>query len=159
MLATTEPTQRLKKLAFDNHMGIRPVFDIGVIDTPIYVNEWWYIPVELDDLNSTPDFVQDRMELILKSNIPVKQLVIRHEAPKLLAAPQVEVKPIEIPWEQIKQVAGVTAKVLAVMAAGIAVAPLVLMGGLLMMLDPALCIVLEDGTVMEVARWFEELSD
>lgn len=160
MLARIKQVNQLFELAEKEHWGVRVVRDGGMIDSPVYQNEWWYIPVEMDDLNSTPKFVQERMDLILESKIPVNQLIIRHEAPKLLAAPktaEVETSPIEIPWDEIKKIAGVTAKVLAVLAAGMAMAPVVLLGGMLMMLDPAICVVLEDGTVVECARWEESL--
>ena len=92
------------------------------------------------------------METIRKE-VPIQGVVVLHETSHLLPAPEVERKPVVIPWKKIGLVAlGVA---VAPVLASAAVVTLFMVGtvmalGGLALLDPVWYVVLEDGTWIEV---------
>lgn len=132
----------------DNHYWFRVLGAMGVIPQPVYKDEWWFLPYE-PGLN-IPEKALKRAE-ILKSEIPIKQMIVAHEAPLLLCAPAPKKK--ELP--DIGNVVGVMFK-----TAGVVLLAMFSIVGLAfttaLMSDPALICVLPDGTWIEVMRWYEE---
>jgi hypothetical protein len=131
----------------ENHYWFRVLGTMGVIPQPVYKDEWWYLPYE-PDIN-IPEKALKRAE-ILKSEIPIKQMIVAHEAPLLLCAPAPKKK--ELP--EIGSVVGIAFK-----TAGVVLLAMFSLVGLFftsaVAVDPALIVVLEDGTWVEVMRWYE----
>ena len=166
--------EKLAALAEKNHWGIREVHD----GDPA----WRFEPLKPADIpNCTiPDWALSRLYEILKSGIPIRGLMVGHEVP---------LEPVEIPWKVAPMLPWVvapeepqtpviepyrppqtgldknpdrTALIVAGVAAGILLTPIVLpmiaMGAALLgvlYFDPSLVIVLEeDGSWWEVGRWY-----
>src|SRR5687768_2058042 len=53
---------------------------------PFYENEWWYEPMRAE--STIPAEGLRRIEVLKKAGVGMKGLVIAHEAPPLLTAPQ-----------------------------------------------------------------------
>jgi len=145
-------------LSRENHWHVKIVDGTGMIDSPEYWDGWVCEPVSLSD-STIPAAALGRVDQILKKNVPIKGFILAHEAPPMLPAPQVKPKPLirweEIPWDDIAT-GMVTALGYGVMAAGAVavsalVLPLIAVG---VLLDPALIVVLDDGTRVEVASWW-----
>lgn len=62
---------------------------------PFYEDEWWYEILKSETI--IPLNVKGRVDVLKEAGIPIKGLVIAHEAPRLLKAPQVEKEPFEEP--------------------------------------------------------------
>ncbi len=166
--------EKLSALAERNHWSIREVHD----GDP----GWRFEPLQPKDIpNCTvPAWALRRLYEILKSGISIQGLMVGHEIP---------LEPVEIPWKVAPMLPWVvapkepqtpviepyrppqtgldkkpdrTALIVAGVAAGVLLAPIVLpmiaMGAALLgvlYLDPSLVICLEDGSWWEVARWYE----
>lgn len=119
-------------------------------EKPVYQSGWW-----LETIPEAPRMAQDRLLALKRANIPVKHIVIAHEAPKLLANPEpkkdFKITPI---LSEIGKVLGVLTLASAAAAASAIVAPLFLLLSVVLV-DPALIVILEDGTWIEVATWYE----
>jgi hypothetical protein len=99
--------------------------------------EWVYEEV------LAPTVALDRIAVLKRAGVPIKGFVIAHEAPKLLAAPKEEPKP---PSPQILLDFSPLEEVLKFVGNLFLIA---------ILLDPALIVVLEDGTWLEVMTWYE----
>ena len=90
-----------------------------------------------------------RLEVLKKAGIPIKELVIAHEAPKLLTAAREEKPTVDLSFNASPALEALG----EVLAAVIAVFGLILITAI--RLDPALIVVLEDGTFLEVMTWYD----
>jgi len=147
---------RVLDLADQNHWGFRLKDGGEMIQNPEYREGWWYLPVKGDE-EIIPAKAKERIEALKRADIPIEGLVLGHEAPKLLSAPtkEIDFKPIQVPWETVSKAGEIAVKIVGtaiVMMAYVAGAILT-MGFLL--LDPALYVVLPDGTWVEVLSWYE----
>jgi hypothetical protein len=127
----------------ENRCWFRVLGAMGVIPQPIYKNEWWYLPYE-PNIN-IPEKALKRAE-ILKSKMPIKQMIVAHEAPLLLCAPAPKKK--ELP--EIGSVVGIAFKT----AGAVLLAMLSLVGlafTTAATVDPALIVV--------VVRWNVDRGD
>jgi hypothetical protein len=134
-----------------HHMGFRVVGCGEVPHESFYQDEWWYQPV--DSESTIPESGLKRLEILKKAGIKIKGAVIAHEAPRLLCAPTPEPETKKHPSTD----RGVEFDLLRVLGA--------VLSGLLMVLgiflvaairiDPALIVVLEDDTWLEVMTWYE----
>jgi hypothetical protein len=144
--------------------------DRGVMERETYKNGLWFIPTDSTQIQRG----RNRLEAVQKI-ARVKQVIVAHEAPRLLTAPKVEHK-LKIPWKGIViglcastgllvTVLAVTMLVVlagallsfavAVMGMVLAVAPLFLLASVGLLIDPALIVVLNDGTRMVIMTWIE----
>lgn len=120
-------------------------------------------------VNYIPDWVQRRLDVILKSNIPVSEILLFHEPeietkpmPEILVAPEPNIVPSKfdefvknIDWEKVLSVVGI------VLLAACALPFIFLIGfaaaAACSSSDPACVIVIDDGTPqglwVEVGRW------
>lgn len=144
--------KKVLTLAREKYWGFRVLDRVGALEEETYNDGWWLIPTD----NSTQiEMARKRIEAIKNSGVRIRQVIIAHEAPKLLCAPKIEQK-IEIPWEDIGEAVGVILKVVtAVLTVVMASTGLLLVLGIAAICDPAVIIVLEDGTWVEVVRWYE----
>jgi len=144
---------KVLELAQKEHWGFRVKEEHGMIEVPEYHNEWWYIPAQEDD-PIIPENARTRVEAI-KRMMPIQGLIIGHEAPKLLC------KPKEVPKPKVQPVVNPQNPPVANPLNGSAVLgillliPEIMLGMLpLLLLDPALYVVLPDGTRIEVMSWY-----
>jgi hypothetical protein len=156
----SQEIEEVIELGRRHHWRFRIITDFqGVIDKPVFntQGDWLYMPLNEDDRRIIPNAAYRRHAAIQAAGYGVAQVIIGHElkvAPETLVTPQVtpsKPKP-EVDWGNVAQVAG---KGLLIGMMGIAMVPLAALTGVLMLVDPSYCIVLNDdnGTVVELIRW------
>ena len=149
-IQTTQSKQVLT-LGREHHWRFRVVEDEGMITSPKIRNEWLYVPIFNNESSINPR-AMTRVSAIKEAGFTINGLIIAHEAPKLLCSPpKPEPEPIEIPKSNPQVVATLSVVVLGILEAFgylMLLAPLVL-------IDPALIVVLDDGSWIEVMRWLE----
>ena len=104
------------------------------------------------DNKEIPKTALKRVVTLETAGLKIKQMIVAHEAPPLLTAPEPEKKPFEMP--DLKPTIDFVVNAVAVVAFGF----FYLLGYALITavtLDPALIVVLEDGSWIEVMRWYE----
>lgn len=156
-------TRRVLTLGREKYWGFRVSEGTGVLAEETYKDGWWYLPTDSMQITRA----SKRIEVIKSSGVRVRQVIIAHEAPKLLCGPQ---KPDQINKGKIAiwvatgllaAVGVVTAAAMITMVIMYLLVPLVIgmavvmMMGLGLLIDPVAIIVLEDGTRIEVLRWVE----
>jgi hypothetical protein len=134
---------RALKVGQDNHWRFRIVGQGDVPREPVYRDEWWF-----KALREVPESAVGRLLALRRAGLKFKGVVIAHEAPRQLTAP------VE-PKEDFKN----TNILPALQDAGAVLGQIFLFMGSLMvaaMVDPALIVVLDDGTWVEVMTWYEQ---
>ncbi len=132
----SKQAQAALQVGFKNHWRFRILGSGDVPASPVYKDSWWLTLAE-----EIPDDGERRISAIRRAGIPVKAIVMAHEAPKALTA---------TPEPQKMSVAQNDAND---MLAGILWAVALFFQAALV--DPALIVVLEDGTWLEVMTWLE----
>ncbi len=134
-------------VARSNHWQFR-VWGTGPVPTePIYTDSWWLLPAGAAEI---PESGQERIAALKRAGIPIKAAVVGHEAPKALLAPK-EQPGAESGSRQ-------TAQSITSSGGGFILEGLLMLFGLTvqaMLVDPALVVILEDGTWLEVMTWLE----
>jgi len=123
-----------------------------MLKQPIRLQDWLLVPAH-EDTTELPHRTMKRIQTIYSQGLHPQGFVVVHEAPMQLAAPKPafeEKRPLE--WEGSSKVIGAIAKVLGVVALGGMLLPLGLLAGLVM-LDPILVAVTQDGYWIEIDRW------
>ncbi|MBV5342638.1 hypothetical protein JZU68_03160, partial [bacterium] len=98
-----------------------------------------------------PVIAQDRLSALRRSGIQIKGFVIAHEAPRLLSAPAP--KKHDFKTNETRTIVPETSTVISTLARGFLFFFALIFQAIL--LDPALIVVLEDGTWLEVMTWYE----
>ena len=155
-------TNQVMALARQHHWWFRILGVEKPIVDPIYKNGWWFIPKE-QDKTIIPSKAIRRLEELRKAGVPITQVIVAHEAPKVLPSPNIQPVPIQIPWKKLAK--GFTVSVSAVANAMVIVVSamasvfITMLPYLfllpLVMIDPALIIQLPDGTLVEVYSWLD----
>ena len=130
--------------AREKHWHFKVLGNFGMPEIPAINNEWLYIPVTVDD-PIIPKRALARVKVVQQMGLKTQGLIIAHEAPKQLCAPVVEPPKVE-PVKRL-DLASAVAEILRVLGS------LFLVG---LLLDPALIVVLDDGTWIEVMSWLDE---
>ncbi len=128
------------------------VVGLGEIpDSPAYKDQWWFLP------NAEPMHGKDRLEALKRAGVKMKGIVVAHEAPRLLPAPEaVSNAPTENGADLDRSIPATDS--LGTLAEGLAMGLILLVGvafQAMAAVDPALIAVLEDGTWLEVCTWYE----
>lgn len=140
------------KIGCVNHMWFKVVGCGGFPHEPYYKDEWWFVPLKPGEI--IPPEGEIRLELLRGAGVRIKGLVIAHEAPKVLPAPK--------PGDKEKQKTNTATSstllpilevITAVLGAIFMVFGMILIRAIL--IDPALIVVLEDGTWLEIMTWYE----
>jgi hypothetical protein len=138
-------------LARKNHWWFRVIGTGSMISSPKYQDGWWLVPIN-EDKTIIPKNALQRVEKLKQDGIRIQGVIVAHEAPKLLCAPAKE--PFKIDTEAISKTVGEVAAVLArILATMFGILFYMMAAGILV--DPALIVVLEDGTNLEVMSWYE----
>ncbi len=74
----------LKALDEKHYVG-EPVGQIDIPVEPTYDNGWWY-----ETVDAVPPEAKERVEVLRRAGIPIKSVILVHEAPKLLPPPPVD---------------------------------------------------------------------
>jgi hypothetical protein len=136
-----------------NGMTMRVVGQGDVPLEPFYLDEWWYSLVSAE--STIPAEGVRRIEALVKGGVPIESLMIRHEAPRLLTAPNEEKRAAKVksatdvsfdPLPLLQVILGVLGAIVAVFGYIFITA---------IHLDPALVAVLPDGTWLEVVTWYD----
>ena len=143
-------SKKVLALARNKHWKFRSHGQNGMIDTPTFESDWLYIPVD-QDKSIIPNRAFKRVQVIKDAGFVPRQIIVAHEASKLLTAPQKLPKNVEFPSEQVET--AFTSAVNVLLILGRALGYVLLMS--VLAVDPALIVVLPDGTWMEVMRWYD----
>ncbi|MFC1879101.1 hypothetical protein ACFLZW_04240 [Chloroflexota bacterium] len=146
----TKETKQVVALAKNNHWGFRVLGYGDVITSPVYHNQWWFVPAEQDD-STIPGRATNRVQAILDAGHKIQGVIVAHEAPKLLQDSRQANMDI-LTGQHVKDAVGVLVRVVTTAATFFGY---LFAFGLLALVDPALIVVLEDGTWVEVMRWYE----
>jgi hypothetical protein len=149
IIQSTEAKKALV-LARQYHWFFRVIGTSKMIPNPTYKDGWWLVPVQ-DDKTIIPKNATQRVEKLIANGVRIQGVIVAHEAPKLLYAPPKE--PFKIDYDAI-------GKTIEQIAAGLASVIATMFGILFLlvpmaMIDPALIVVLEDGSWVEVMRWYD----
>ncbi len=143
-----------KAIAAGRKQGMRfQVVNQGEVPPePFYEDGWWY---EISKLEyTTRSDLEERLDVIRKV-APIKELIIAHEAPKVLTAP-IEEKGPEKTSTYTDVSFDSTPILLAIVGVLGAILSLVGMAFIsAIQIDPALIAVLSDGTWLKVATWYD----
>lgn len=135
--------------------------------SPVRVGEWLIVPAE-QDTSAVPARALRRVQALYEAGLRPQGFVIVHEAPMQLAAPKSEDKVLEDAQPLtvspvLRSALGALGRVLAVVASALAIVGISVFAGLplallmgVVMLDPMLIVVTEDGHWVEIDRWWNE---
>ena len=122
---------------------------------PVYRDGFWLVPTS--DVSALPKMARERIAAIRAAQIPVRGIVVAHEATRRL--PGARPRPSKGARRTI-QSAALAALGLALAALAYA-SGLTLLLGLTLLVDPVVYVVLDDGeeqqSWIEVVRWYEDL--
>ena len=138
--------KRAIDLAYKEHWRFRVVGQGEVPTTPSYKDQWWFIPT------SDPEHGKDRIEALRRAGVRFKGIVVAHEAPKMLVSPKEPDFKIN-PSPSIPASNTSASDLAGGLVMGLALLISVVFQALL--LDPALIVILEDDTWLEVLTWYE----
>ena len=135
-----------------NRKTFRPLEGRGLLTEAVYNDGWWYEPAD-QYKGVIPQEALARVELIQRS-IPIKGLIVAHEAPPLLPTPKVD---RDVKRQKAEVEAGLIAIIGVVIGAIAAVVGMIVAFPILIvtaiLIDPALIVVCEDGTWVEICAW------
>lgn len=136
--------KRAVELGRKEHWRFRVIGQGEVPMEPSYRDHWWFQVI------TDPTHGKDRLEALRRAGVRFKGIVLAHEAPLLLSAPKEPDSKINpsIPAYQSS-----TDGLVLGLAMGLVLLARVVFQAILS--DPALIVVLEDGTWLEVATWYE----
>lgn len=118
-------------------VGFRNHWRFRVVDEVSYKKGWrTETPPEI------PTSALERIQAIKAAGIPIQSLIIAHEAPRLLGAPSPARKPIPQSKTTTFPLIEILVFIISILFQAI-------------LLDPALIVVLEDGSWLEVMTWYE----
>jgi len=147
-------SQAQQFLSLGDHLGWHTEIlgKAPMLKEPLRLQDWLLVPAQEDTTNLPPRTMK-RIQTIYTQGLRPQGFVVVHEAPMQLTAPKPafeEKRPLK--WEGSGKVIGAIAKVLGVVALGGMLLPLGLLAGLVM-LDPILVAVTQDGYWIEIDRW------
>ena len=140
-------------VARNNGMTMRVVGQGDVPLEPFYLDEWWYSLLTAE--STIPAEGVRRIEALVKGGVPIECLMIRHEAPRLLTAPEEEKQTPKGKTDTYIATGAfaLLGAIVAVLGAVLAVFGYIFITAI--QLDPAIVAVLPDGTWLEVVTWYE----
>lgn len=151
-LIYSKEAQKAVWVGAQNHMMFRVVGSGEVPHEPYYKDQWWFELVESEAI--LPSEGVNRLDLLRRAGINIKSVVIAHEAPKILSAPKPAVKEPQKPDTDIlNSFLPILGTVVAAVGAILGLFVMLFVRAIL--IDPALIVVLEDGTWLEVMTWYE----
>lgn len=133
----------------EKHWRFHPIQASGKLATPVIIDDWLFIPVD-DDTSIIPGTALARVEAIKSAGFKTQGLILAHEAPKMLPMPKRQPKP---KTEEAPKVN--TSLIVEFITGALEVFGYVLLFSAMAIVDPALIVVLEDGTWLEVMTWYE----
>lgn len=155
--------KKLEEVAQEHHWGIRNLGKGEVLKETVFQDGWWYEPMGESTMHP---LAAQRMEVIKQSGVSYQGFIVAHETTFLLNAPAKQ--EVKTDWGALAKTVGkpalvvVGGVVVALAVVGLLMAVLPMFAVLLVFLvpmsgvDPALIVVLQDGTMVEVARWYND---
>jgi len=144
----SKDARKAMEISLKNHYCFRIIQPIEIPADPTYQDEWWYEPVKEDTY--MPSEGKRRLEALRRAGVTISGAVIVHEAPKLLKAPN-EKQGFKISLSpNIVSILGTVASLFFMLTFGI-----VSLFVQTILIDPALIVVLKDGTTVEVMKWYD----
>lgn len=143
----SQQTRQALAVGMTNLWLFRVVGTGEVPNEPTYRDKWWFEPLTAQNI---PSEGKRRLDALRKARVPIKGVVYAHEAPKLLMAPKPPKPDFKISSSDIVTALGDVARVILTVF-GVVFA----LFFQAILVDPALIVVLEDGTWVEVMTWYE----
>ena len=143
----TNEARKVLLLGLQNHMIFRVVGSGEAPHEPVYKDEWWF---ERLDGQNIPLEGKRRLEVLRRAGIHIQDVIVAHEAPRLLTAPKKERD------SKISPPKGILT--FLVTLASVYVQLVLFVVAILfqtVLIDPALIVVLKDGSWIEVVTWLE----
>jgi len=137
--------RRAIQIGYASHWRFRVVGQGEVPAQSFYKDEWVFEPI------NAPQVAQDRIETLKRFGFNFKGFVIAHEAPRLLSAP--EPKKQDFKNNQTNDILPDVEAFLGILLKGFLFFLTLIFQ--VALLDPALIVILEDGTWLEVMTWYE----
>jgi hypothetical protein len=157
-LVKSEQAKLAVEVGRKNRVTFRALEGRGVLTEPVYHDEWWYVPIE-QDTSVIPQEALRRVELLQNAGVPIKGMIVAHEAPLTLMAPKKD-RQTQRDYTVVKAgLIGLLGAVVAMVVAALSVVvaiPLLVVTAVL--IDPALIVVVEDGSWVEVCAWDESFG-
>jgi hypothetical protein len=151
-LTTRSQAQQL--LSLGDRMGwhTQVIGRAPMLKDAVRLQDWMLVPAH-EDTTAIPARTMRRIHTLFSQGLRPQGFVVVHEAPMQLtdSKPVVKEKPL-MEWEGVGKAVGAIAKVMGVMLLGSMLLPFGLLAGLVM-LDPILVAVTEDGYWIEIDRW------
>ena len=118
----------------------------------VRLQDWLLVPAH-EDTTVLPRRTMNRIQTIYNQGLHPQGFVVVHEAPMQLVSPKPETEEkSSLEWEGGGKVFSIIAKVMGALLLGGMLLPLGLLAGLVM-LDPILVAVTQDGYWIEIDRW------
>jgi len=149
-------SQAQQLLALGDFMGWQTqlIGEAPMLTEAVRLQDWLLVPAHEDSVR-LPARTLRRIQTIYSQGLRPQGFVVVHEAPMQLPAPEVNVdkqRDKEIEWKGIGKTTGSIVKVLGILALSSFLLPLGLVAGVVL-LDPILIAVTEDGYWIEIDRW------
>lgn len=150
-------------VAYNNHWRFDVLEDRGPVFEPVWKDGWW-----TQSTDRVPRDIAGIIKKLEAAGVEIQQILISHEAPKLLPPPKRE--PLAFPkpkidWEKVGHDTGETLVVVgkgvgtvvkyAAIGIGYLMMGILALPLLLIMADPAVDVVLSDGSRIRLATWEE----
>ncbi len=143
----SEETRRAILAGRQIHRRFKVVGQGELPTAPFYKDQWWF-----ETIHTVPEVGKPCLDALQRARVRLKGMVIAHEAPRLLTAPKEapQKEDFKVPSNPILPVVETGASIFA--------AALIMFFGLVfraVLLDPALIVILEDGTWLQVMTWYD----
>jgi len=167
----TNETKEVLTKARENHWRFGVVGEGGMISAPMYQDGWWYMPMEKPDNIICRKHYQ-RIKLVTQI-AGFQGLIVAHESPKMFGPAKKtwsppkpykvsplkvgriqEMPDVQIDWQAVGQAAKAVGKVTLVVVVG-TLYFLAMAASVFAQVDPSVIVVTEDGTWIEVVKWYE----
>jgi len=140
----TSEARKAIQIGYQNHWRFRVVGRGDVPKNAYYKDEWVFEPI------NSPNVAQDRLKALKQKGICFKGFVIAHEAPRLLT---MQTPKVPKPDFKNKDILPDLENLVVNVMFGLGYFFSLLFQ--MVLLDPALIVILEDGTWLEVMTWYE----
>jgi hypothetical protein len=154
LLDLTTRSQAQQLIALGDRMGwqTQVIGQAPMLKEAVRLQDWMLVPAH-EDTTAIPARTMRRIHTLFSQGLRPQGFVVVHEAPMQLTAPKpvIEEKP-PVEWEGVGKAVSVITKVMGVLLLGSMLLPFGLLAGMVM-LDPILVAVTEDGYWIEIDRW------
>lgn len=164
-LVKSNEVRQAMMVGYKNHRRFYPLERRGTLHRPLFWNGFWFETLKSRDI--IPYEARKALSDLDKSGIEYQEVIIGHEAPKLLSGPVKQKKPL-IDTKKVTQVISDAMPILGALTVALVEVFVAAVTGIAMVMafmgmiffqtilvDPVLVVVLSDGSWLVVATWYE----